>query len=91
MKTEDNRTRWQKLGDSLQPCELLPEDKGYLTSYLPIKKGFKKTVTSGYKDKWLLYMRLEEVGHYKQNAGRRGANTWLRTHYQQLRGIEKYG
>ena len=88
---DDNRTKWQKLGDSLKPCELLPDDKAYLISYLPVKKGFRKTVLGGYKDKWLLYMRLEDVDHKKQNAGRCGANSWLRNHYPQLRGIEKYG
>ena len=85
------RSKWQQLADSLKPCELLAGDKSYVLSYLPRNKGFRKTVLNGYKEKWLFYMRLEPVEHKKQNAGRCGANTWLRTHYPVLRVEEKYG
>ena len=88
---EDKRTKWQKLADYLKPCELLPEDKAFVISYLPINRGYRKTVLIGYKEKWLLYMRMEPVEQKKQNVGRNGANTWLRTNYNVLRKEAKYG
>ena len=74
---EDQRTKWQKLMVYLEPCELLPEDKAYVISYLPRNRGFIKTVLNGYKEKWLLYMRMEPIDHKKQNTGRHGANTCI--------------
>lgn len=88
---KDYRTKWQKLAVYLLPCEPLPDDKAFILAYLPRNKGFRLTALNGYKDKWLLCMRLEDVDHKKQNAGRRGANRWLRTTYTKLREIEKYG
>ncbi len=88
---KDYRTKWQKLTVNLAPCELLPDDKAYLVSYLPKNKGSRITCRNGYKEQWLAGMKSEPVEHLKQNVGRRKANVWLRTTYPVLRDEEKYG
>tara|TARA_R110000772_G_scaffold127818_4_gene235210 strand:- start:39099 stop:39536 length:438 start_codon:yes stop_codon:yes gene_type:complete len=73
---------------SSQGVYLLADDLAYLRWHLPTGTSARNAAVREYVRRWHEAMEGEPVEYRKDNAGRRAANTWLRSQYH-LRGANR--
>ncbi|GAB3285875.1 hypothetical protein [Parahaliea aestuarii] len=71
-----------------QGVYLLADDLAYLRWHLPTGTSARNAAVREYVRRWHEAMEGEPVEYRKDNAGRRAANTWLRSQYH-LRGANR--
>ena len=65
--------------DFMTGCDVLPDDLPFLQQYLPSERGPRLVAMQEYRQIWEQAAAAEPLPQKKENAGRKAANTWLRS------------